>query len=276
MLDGREHRLDVNDGPNTLHGGAVGFDKAVWVGESDGAGVTLRHVGPDGDQGFPGRLDVSVRYAVLGGTTLAIGYEATCDAATVVNLTNHAYFNLAGGGDVLDHVVAIAADRFLAVDATLIPEGPPRDVAGTPFDFRMPARIGARIDADDEQLRFGRGYDHCFVLEGAPTGEPRLAARVAAGGLVMTVETTEPCVQLYTGNMLGPPFARRAGLCLETQHAPDSPNRPDLPTTVLRPGETFRSRTLYRFAGGQGDLPGDRGAVRRRYCFLPAKPMVVL
>lgn len=249
VLDGREVRLPANAGANTLHGGPHGFGTLVWEAASDGEDVVLTLTSPDGDQGFPGRLEVSVRYAIAD-DTLSIDYMARTDAPTVINLTNHAYFNLAGAGTVLDHELTIAADAFLPVDATLIPTGERRAVADTPFDFRTPMAIGARIDADDAQLRLGGGYDHCFILAGAPRAAPALAARVAAGGITLEVLTTEPAVQLYTGNGLnGAPFARRTGLCLETQHFPDSPNHPDFPSTVLRPGETFRSRTALRCVG---------------------------
>ncbi len=210
----------------------------------------LRHVSPDGDQGFPGRLEVTVRYAVEN-SALTIDYTATTDAPTVLNLTNHAYFNLAGGGNILGHVLTTPAERFTPVDAALIPSGELRPVAGTPFDFRTPMAIGARIDADDEQLRVDPGYDHNFVLGMTPSETPRLAARVQAGGLVLEVRTTEPGVQLYTGNFLPPaPFGNRGGFCLETQHFPDSPNRPEFPSSVLRPGETFRSRTEFHLSVG--------------------------
>ena len=257
-LDGADHQVSVNQSPNTLHGGAHGFDKAVWrVGAVD-AGATpaveLQHVSPDGDQGFPGRLEVRVRYA-LEADALRIGYAATTDRATVVNLTNHSYFNLAGpdGDDVLGHELMIEADRFTPVDATLIPTGDIRPVAATPFDFRTPMPIGARIDVDDEQLRLGGGYDHNFILR-HPGGEgPGLAARVRAPGTGLTMEvwTTEPGLQFYSGNFLdgsaSRPFPRRHGFCLETQHFPDAPNRPEFPSTILRPGDTFRSTTLFRF-----------------------------
>jgi aldose 1-epimerase len=250
VLDGREYSLSVNNNGNTLHGGAVGFAHVVWQAEPDGDGVVFSHVSPDGDQGFPGRLEVQVRYALHGGD-LTIDYEATTDAPTVVNLTNHAYFNLAGAGTILDHAIEIAADRFLPVNASLIPTGERRPVAGTPFDLRRLTRIGARIDAEDPQLRLAGGFDHCFILSDAPQPAPQPAARLEAEGIVMEVLTTEPAVQFYSGNFLsGQPFAWRTGLCLETQHFPDSPNQPDFPSTVLRPRQRFRSRTIYRFAGG--------------------------
>ncbi len=246
-LDGREHRLSVNNGGNTLHGGVDGFAARIWQAEPDGPDLLLSLVSPDGDQGFPGRLEVRVRYRLNGGA-LSIDYEATTDAPTVLNLTNHAYFNLAGAGTVMDHAIAIAADRMLPVDAALIPTGAVVPVAGTPFDLREEVRIGARIGVDDAQLRLGGGFDHCFVLADAPRTTPRPAARVSAEGIVMEVLTTEPAVQFYSGNFLGgEPFAWRTGLCLETQHFPDSPNQPAFPSTVLRPGVLFWSRTVYRF-----------------------------
>jgi len=261
-LDGRTFHVPVNNPPNALHGGPQGFDKAIWRAEpaGDAAALTLRHVSPDGDQGFPGVLRASVRYALTGDGALRLDYEAEADRTTVVNLTNHAYFNLAGGGGVLDHLLTVAADRFTPVDAALIPTGELRPVAGTPFDFREPARIGARVDEPgEEQLRFAGGYDHNFVLRPAPHGEAmRFAARVEepGRGLSMEVWTTEPGLQFYSGNFLdgsrrgrgGAVLGHRGGFCLETQRFPDSPNRPEFPTVLLRPGETFRSSTLYRFA----------------------------
>lgn len=246
VLDGRAFALPANLGPDTLHGGTVGFGQAVWQASPDDDSLLLTHTSPDGDQGFPGALDVRVRYR-LNQDALAIEYEARTDAPTVLNLTNHAYFNLAGGGDVLDHVVTIAADRFTEVADRAIPTGVLRPVADTPLDFRQPRRLGDRIDTDDPQLRIGSGYDHNYVLADAPRAAPAFAARVEAGGLIMDVLTTEPGVQLYTGNFLGAPFVHRGALCLETQHFPDSPNRPSFPSTVLRPGGTFRSTTVYRF-----------------------------
>jgi aldose 1-epimerase len=242
-LDGRSFELPRNNGNNTLHGGLVGFHLLPWQATADGDALLLRHVSPDGDQGFPGTLTVTVRYAIEN-NALSIDYTATTTAPTVLNLTNHCYFNLIGHGDILGHVLTTPADRFTPTDAELIPSGELRPVAGTPFDFRTPTAIGARIDADDEQLRVDPGYDHNFVLGMAPAVTPRLAACVEAGGLALEVHTTEPGVQLYTGNFLPPaPFGNRGGFCLETQHFPDSPNRPEFPSTVLRPGQTYRSRT---------------------------------
>jgi aldose 1-epimerase len=246
ILDGTEFRLPANLGPNTLHGGPVGFERAVWRAEPDGTALVLHHVSPDGDQGFPGELTVTVRYAVTA-DALTIDYTARTSRPTVLNLTNHAYFNLSGQADVLDHVVTIAAERYVEGDAEGIPSGRLAPVAGTALDFRAPHRIGDRIDSDDAPVRMRGGYDHCFVLADAPRATPAFAARVQAGGLTMETLTTEPGVQLYSGNVLGAPFGHRAALCLETQHFPDSPNHPGFPPTVLRPGETFRSTTIYRF-----------------------------
>ena len=262
-LDGRTYQVPVNRPPNALHGGPRGFDKAVWRTEpaQGSAALTLTHASPDGDQGFPGALRARVRYALTGDGALRLDYEAETDRPTVVNLTNHAYFNLAGGGDVLGHVLTVAADRFTPVDSALVPTGELRPVAGTPFDFRAPARVGARVDEPgEEQLRIAGGYDHNFVLRPPPPGGPslRFAARLEepACGVSMEVWTTEPGLQFYSGNFLdgsrrgrgGVPLGHRGGLCLETQRFPDSPNRPEFPPVVLRPGETLRSSTLYRFA----------------------------
>lgn len=248
VLDGHAYQLPHNNGHNTLHGGPVGFANRVWQAEPDGDDLVLSLRSADGDQGFPGALDVTVRYR-LDGDTLAIDYTARCDAPTVVNLTNHAYFNLAGAGTVMEHVLRLDADRFIVADAEAIPTGELRPVAGTAFDFRAATPIGARIDADDPQVRMAGGYDHCFVLADAPRKLPAFAASLTAGDLRMDVLTTEPGVQLYTGNFLsGAPFAWRTGMCLETQHFPDSPNQPAFPSTILRPDRTFESCTQFRFA----------------------------
>jgi aldose 1-epimerase len=261
-LDGVAYRIPANNGRHALHGGPQGFDRVLWqveaLEEGETPAVVLRYVSPNGDQGFPGRLDVHVRYT-LEADGLRLDYTATTDRPTVVNLSSHAYFNLAGAGsgDVLDHELVIAADRFTPVDADLIPTGELRTVAGTPLDFRQPTRIGARIDAPEPQLLLADGYDHNFVLESAGD-TPRLAVRVRepASGRLMEVWTTEPGVQFYSGNFLdgsdvgygGRRYARRYGFCPETQHFPDSPNQPAFPSTVLRPGETFRSATMLRFS----------------------------
>jgi Galactose mutarotase and related enzymes len=252
-LDGREYRLPVNDGPNCLHGGTDGFDRRVWqVAERSDSSITLRLVSPDGDQGFPGTLTVSVTYTLVsdgpGSDAVRIDYDATTDAPTVINLTNHSYFNLAGtgadfdrtgsgpgGGDILGHVLRMDAAHYLPVDDTKIPTGELAPVKGTDFDFTTPHAIGERRGGD---------YDHCFVLDGSITlTDP-------GSGRVMEVTTTEPGVQFYAGGMLDPdatPYGPFAALCLETQHFPDSPNRPEFPSTVLRPGERYRSTTTYRF-----------------------------
>ena len=265
-IDGHEHPLEANDGPNHLHGGGAGFSHAVWRAgplEADGdPGLALEHTSPNGASGHPGTLEARVTYVVTGDSRVVVDYAATTDAATHVNVTQHSYFNLAGhgAGDVLGHEMGIVADRYLPVGDGLIPTGELREVAGTPFDFRSPVALGARIHADDEQLRRARGYDHCFVLDGRASGAPALpplAARVhePRSGRIMTVHTTEPGMQLYSGNFLGDGLAGKegaiyrpyAGFALETQHFPDSPNRPGFPSTLLRPGETFRSRTVYSF-----------------------------
>ncbi|MEU4535470.1 aldose epimerase family protein [Streptosporangium sp. NPDC023825] len=239
-LDGRDHELPVNNGPNSLHGGTHGFDTRVWrITAASDTAVTLEYVSPDGEQGYPGTLTVSVTYT-LTGDAIRLDYQAVTDAPTVLNLTNHSYFNLAGGGDVLKHVVRIDADHYLPVDATQIPTGELAPVAGTPFDFTSPYEIGERI-ADPA---LGGGYDHCYVLRGG------IEVHEPAGGLTMEVTTTEPGVQFYTGNFLdgvATAYGKHAGLCLETQHFPDSPNRPNFPSVVLRPGERFDSTTTYRF-----------------------------
>ncbi|MBA9004203.1 MULTISPECIES: aldose epimerase family protein [Thermomonospora] len=234
-LDGIEHRLPANDGEHSLHGGVRGFDKRVWRVESAGPEeITLSLLSPDGEEGYPGTLRVRVRY-LLDGDALRIEYRAVADAPTVVNLTNHSYFNLAGAGDVRGHLVRIDADRYLPVDEGKIPTGELAPVAGTPFDFTAPARVDARLD--------GR-YDHCFVLRGGAT------VTDPGSGRSMEVTTTEPGVQFYTGHMLdgrATPYGPFAGLCLETQHFPDSPNRPGFPSTVLRPGREYVSSTTYLF-----------------------------
>lgn len=269
-LDGQTHELARNNSPGglpcCLHGGIKGFDKAVWQAafSTSGQGPVLRlsHRSPDGDEGFPGNLETNVTYAVTADNTLRIDYEATTDRATPVNLTNHAYFNLAGegSGDVLDHRVTLHASRYTPVNAGMIPTGQLAPVAGTPLDFLQPQAIGERIDAPHEQLRFGLGYDHNFVIDqpAGTAGAPVLAARVTdpRSGRVLEVLTTEPGVQFYTGNFLdgsltgksGKIYGRRHGFCLETQHFPDSPNQPAFPSVILRPGTVWRSTTLFRFS----------------------------
>lgn len=259
-LDGNRYSLPANDGPNTLHGGFRGFDKVVWTMKPDPAGrsVRLTYVSPEGEQGFPGDITIRVTYTLTDEDELRIDYDATTDRATPLNLSNHAYFNLAGhgAGDILGHELELLADAYTPVDSNLIPTGELRDVTGTPFDFRTPTAIGARVDDDDQQLAFGHGYDHNFVLRKSGGGL-ELAARVfePGSGRVLEVLTTEPGVQFYSGNHLhglpgkhGARYGRRGGFCLETQHFPDSPNRPGFPDTILRPGETYASTTVYRFA----------------------------
>jgi len=262
-LDGHEYHLAQNDGRNTLHGGLKGFDKRVWsakdVSKTGVPAIELTYVSKDGEEGYPGDLTATVTYTLTARNELRIDYGATTDKPTVLNLTNHSYFNLAGegNGDILSHIMTIHADRFTPVDAGLIPTGELQSVAGTPFDFRKPTPIGARIDQSYEQLSLGHGYDHNFVLNGK-SGELNVAAHVSEpkSGRVLEVLTTQPGVQFYTGNFLdgtvhgkgGKAYGRRSGFCLETQHFPDSPNQPKFPTAVLRPGEHFQSTTVFRFS----------------------------
>ena len=273
-LEGRTYTLATNNGHNHLHGGVKGFDKVVWdvapFERRDTGGLVFRYTSPDGEEGYPGTLRATVTYSLTEGNELIFDYHATTDRATPVNLTQHSYFNLAGdgSGDILRHVVTLNADHFTPVDSTLIPTGEIRSVAGTPFDFRTPTPIGARIEQDDEQLRYGRGYDHNFVLNtggkggtGGTRGEGAaltLAARVyePTTGRVMEIYTTEPGLQFYSGNFLdgtlrgkkGVVYRHRYGFAMETHHFPDSPNKPDFPSVILRPGEEYRSRTIYRFS----------------------------
>lgn len=265
-LNGKTYDLAANNGPNHLHGGTVGFDKRVWEAspfvDEHGTGIVFSYTSPDGEEGYPGTLDTTVRYTLTDDNQLIVYYEATTTEATPVNLSQHTYFNLAGDGsrDVLDHRLMLNADRFTPVDATLIPTGERRPVADTPFDFTSPTPIGARIGADNTQIEYGGGYDHNFVLDRSEAGKDSLAlaARVVEPqtGRVMTVHTTEPGVQFYTGNFLdgsltgkdGAVYQRHYGFCLETQHFPDSPNQPNFPSTILQPGETYRSRTIFTFS----------------------------
>ncbi|GAA1234433.1 aldose epimerase family protein [Pseudonocardia alaniniphila] len=255
-LDGTEYRIPQNEPGAALHGGPEAFEHATWEKDESGAGsVTLHRLSPDGENGFPGALRVSVTYAV-DGAELRIEHEAGTDAPTVVNLTNHTYWNLAGGGSVEDHEVSLTAWRFLPVDEHLIPSGSPVAVAGTPFDLRTPQRIGARLREGHPQLRAARGYDHTFVIDG-PSGALRTAAFVVEprSGRTLQLRTDQPGVQFYTGNMLDGTLVLRDGsaarqgdaFCLEPQSFPDSPNRPDFTSTVLRPGEVYRSRSILRF-----------------------------
>ncbi|MGN6369166.1 MAG: aldose epimerase family protein [Phycisphaerae bacterium] len=257
-LEGKEYTLAANDGTNNLHSGPRGFDRVEWAGKTvDEKTVEFSYLSKDGEEGFPGNLQVRVRYSLSDDNALTISYEATTDQATVVNLTNHSYFNLAGqgNGDVLKHELMIDADEYTPNTAQHVPTGKIEAVAGTPFDFREPHAVGERIHEENEQLKFGGGYDVNFVLrKGAGL---RLAARVyePTSGRVLEVLTTEPGVQFYSGNGLGRVkgkggvvYARYGGLCLETQHFPDSVHHPEFPSTELKPGETFRSETVYRFS----------------------------
>ncbi len=261
-LDGQDYNLARNNGPNHLHGGSTGFGMLLWRVTSDTSSDTqqlrLSHTSPDGEEGYPGRVEASVTFTLTERDELRIDYRATTDRPTIANLTNHSYFNLAGSGSesILGHEIMINADRFTPVDADLIPTGEIRAVDGTAMDFRRMTPIGSRINDDDEQIRLSNGYDHNWVLNRSGE-EPTLAAEVyePTSGRVLEVLTTEPGVQFYTGNFLdgtffgrtGKPYGRRSGFCLETQHFPDSPNQPDFPSTILRPDETYRSTTIYRF-----------------------------
>jgi aldose 1-epimerase len=262
-IDGERHRLTANDGANHLHGGARGWDRAVWRAQpfedGDTAGVVLRHSSPDGDEGYPGNVDISITYALSSDRVFSVEYRAAADRATPLNSTQHAYFNLAGegAGDVLGHELALRAAWFTPLADGLLPTGQITPVEGTPLDFRRARAIGARIGEDHGQLRIGGGYDHFFVVDGEP-GTLRPAARVEEprSGRVMEAWTTAPGMQLYTGNFLdgsvpgkhGHRYRRHAGLCLETGSFPDSPNQPGFPPAILRPGEEFRSRTEFRFS----------------------------
>lgn len=262
-IDGNTYQIPVNNGPNALHGGPVGFDKYVWQSQEAPNGVEFTLVSPDGDMGFPGALTAKARYT-LTGNTLRIDYSATTDKPTVVNLTNHAYFNLHGDdrGNVLDQVMQIKADRFTPVDGGLIPTGVLEPVAGTPLDFRKAEAIGKRIDDGYEQMKLGGGYDHNFVVNGE-AGRLRVAAIATdpVSGRRMTVETTEPGIQFYSGNFLngmftgrhGAKYEKHKGFCLETQHFPDSPNHANFPSTLLRPGETMHSTTTFTFGTTKGE-----------------------
>jgi aldose 1-epimerase len=258
-LDGHTYHLLKNNGPNSLHGGALGFDKKVWTAQQVDDGVQLTYVSKDGEEGYPGKLTSTVTYTLGADNALKLAYHAVTDKDTVLNLTNHCYFNLAGhaNGNILDHVVTIHASRITPVNANLIPTGELAPVQGTPFDFLTPHRIGDRIDSKDQQMQYGTGYDHNFVLDksGAP---PSLAAHILEPktGRIMEVLTTQPGVQFYTGNHLpektigkgGAVYGFRAGICFETQHFPDSPNHPSFPTSELKPGQQYNQTTIFRFS----------------------------
>ncbi len=261
-LDGRTYQLATNNGPNHLHGGVRGFDKVIWKGEpfthGDTVGVTMRYTSRDGEEGYPGKLPATVTYTLRPDHSLEIHYEATTDAPTPINLTQHSFFNLAGAGtgDVLGHQLTLFASHYTPIDSTSIPTGEIAPVAGTPFDFRVPTAIGAHIAADDRQIKMGEGYNHNFVLDRTGPGLFH-AAHVSepTSGRTLDIYTTEPGVQFFTANSLdgttigkgGRPYLRHYGLCLETQHFPDSPNEPQFPSAILRPGETYRSTTVYAF-----------------------------
>ena len=257
-LDRKEYSLPINNPPNSLHGGPHGFNNVVWKGKQIPNGVELTYLSKDGEAGYPGNLTATVRYTLVN-SALRIDYSATADKHTVVNLTNHSYFNLAGQGqgDILNHMLTLHASRTTPVDATLIPTGELRPVANTPFDFTKSTRVGDRIDADDEQIRFGKGYDHNWVLD-SQGGKLFDAAEVyePTTGRVLRVSTTEPGTQLYTGNFLdgtlrgkgGATYVRRGALCLETQHFPDSPNHPKFPSTELKPGQRYHTVTVFSFS----------------------------
>ena len=261
-LDGKDYLLAANNGPNALHGGLKGFDKVVWQARTlqndTGVGLVLRHTSPDGDQGYPGTLVAQVTYILTDSNQLIVEYHATTDKATPVNLTNHTYFNLAGAGkgNILGHILTLDADRMTPVDSMLIPLGTITPVAGTPFDFRKPTPIGARIDNKDKQLKNAGGYDHNMVINRTGPGLVHFAHVVEpTSGRTLDVSTTEPGVQFYTGNFLdgsnsgknGIPYMKHFGFCLETQHFPDSPNRANFPSTILRPGATYDSQTIFAF-----------------------------
>lgn len=259
VLDGKAYDLVKNNNGNHLHGGTRGFDKVIWkvdeVAAGDGVAIRLSYLSKDMEEGYPGNLNVEVTYTLTTDNTVVFDYKATTDKKTIVNLTQHTYFNLNGcKRDVLEHEISLNADKFVPVDEGLIPTGELRSVEDTPFDFRTPVKIGERINDKDQQIQFGRGYDHCWVINGSGM---RVAAEVydSMSGIEMTVRTTEPGVQFYTGNFLdgtltgknGVVYKQRMGFCLETEHFPDSPNQKEFPSVVLNPGDTYSTQTSYQF-----------------------------
>lgn len=260
-LDGQEYTLATNNGPNSLHGGLKGFDKVMWHARAfqsaDGPSLELTYLSKDGEEGYPGNLSVKAVYTLTDDNALKLEFTATTDKDTVVNLTHHSYFNLAGHGDILNHIVMIPADTFTPVDSTLIPTGELRPVEGTPFDFRTPTAIGARINKDDPQLKFANGYDDNWIIN-KPPGQMGLMARVyePTSGRVMEVYSTEPGLQFYTGNFLDGTLTGKGGwvyqfrdaFVMEPQHYPDSPNHPNFPSTELKPGETYHNTIIYKFS----------------------------
>jgi aldose 1-epimerase len=260
-LDGTTYTLPANDGPNTLHGGIKGFDKHIWTATPmegpHGPSLKLTYLSKDGEEGFPGNLDVTATYTLTDKNEIRIEFTAQTDKDTVVNLTDHSYFNLAANGDILGHIVMMPADRFTPVDSTLIPTGELSPVENTPFDFRTPTAIGARIGQDNEQLKFGKGYDHNWVFN-KKIGDLTMLARVTepTTGRVLEVWSTQPGLQFYSGNFLdgtitgkgGRVYGHRSAFCMEPQHFPDSPNKPEFPTTELKPGQTYHSTIIYKFS----------------------------
>jgi aldose 1-epimerase len=261
-LDGKTYTLATNNGANALHGGPKGFDKVIWkarpVESKHGAVLELSYLSKDGEEGYPGNLEVKAVYTLTEKNELRIDFTAHTDKATIVNLTHHSYFNLSGGGDILDHLVTINADKFTPVDSGLIPTGELKPVDGTPFDFRKPTAIGARINAADEQLKAGGGYDHNWIINQKKPGKLGFQARAESlkTGIVLEVSSTEPAVQFYSGNFLdgslvgkkGVAYAYRSAFCFEPQHYPDSPNQPAFPSTVLKPGETYSNTIIYKLS----------------------------
>jgi len=260
-LNGVDYHLAINNSPNSLHGGIKGFNSVVWdLKQIDEQTIELKYTAADGEEGYPGKLNVTVNYHLSDNNEIIISYLAVTDKPTILNLTNHSYFNLSGAGDpsVYDHVLTINAEYYLPTDATSIPYGPQEEVEGTPMDFRTPHTVGERIDNDFEALRFGKGYDHTYILKKKEENELSFCAHCISPktGIAMDVFTTQPGVQLYTGNWMtgnfigknGKRYPCRAALCLETQHFPDSPNKPEYPSVVLNPGESFNHKTIYKFS----------------------------